>query len=51
MVQFLAGVRNYFSKAPGLALRLTQPPIQWVHVAPFPRVKQTGSEAIHSVSY
>ena len=51
MVQILAGVRDSFSKAPGLALRLTQPTSQWVHVAPFPRVKQTGSEATCSVSY
>jgi hypothetical protein len=51
MVQVLAGVRDFFSKAPGLVLRLTQPPSQWVHVAPCPRVKQTGSDAIHSIPY
>jgi hypothetical protein len=39
-VQFLTGLRDFFSKAPGLALRLTQSPTQRVYVAPFPRVKR-----------
>jgi hypothetical protein len=31
-----------------MALRPTQPPIQWVPGAPFPRVKQPEREADHS---
>jgi hypothetical protein len=34
---------------PGPLLRPTQPPIQWVPGASFPRVKQLGHEADHSL--
>ena len=43
--------KRFLLQSNRLALRCTQPPIQWVHVAPFPRVNQTGTEAIHSISY
>jgi hypothetical protein len=36
VVQFLAGASVLFSKAPRLAIKLTQHPIQWVSGAPFP---------------
>jgi len=39
VVRFLARASVLFSKAPGLAIELTQPPIQWVPGAPFPRGK------------
>jgi hypothetical protein len=37
-----------FTAASTLALRPTQPPIQWVTVAPFLRVKRLEREADHS---
>jgi hypothetical protein len=42
-------VKNFlFSTSSRLALGPTQPPIQWVQVGFFPRVKRPGREADHS---
>jgi hypothetical protein len=43
VLRFLAGASVLFSKASRLAIKLTQPHIQWVSGAPFPRC-----EPIHS---
>jgi len=51
LVSFHTGASLLFSEAPGMAVRLNQPPVQWVIVAPFLRVKQRKSESIHSLSY